>query len=143
MDEVLELLGVPHEEYRGVVADHVVVAVLGIKLDGKATGVTRGVRIAPLAGYSRETNEKFGPLTFLESHSLGELGHVFSGFKKAVGAAAFGVDDTLGYAFTVESLHFLDQVVVLQKRWARAADGERVLIAGCGDAGVRGGVGAA
>lgn len=40
MNEVRELDGVLDEEYWGVVTDHVIVAFLGIMLDGETTGIT-------------------------------------------------------------------------------------------------------
>src|SRR5699024_9146109 len=48
VDEVRELDGVADEEDRRVVADHVVVALVGVELQGESARVTPGVRAALL-----------------------------------------------------------------------------------------------
>src|ERR1039457_6331730 len=50
-DEVLELHRVAQEEHRGVVPDHVVVALGRVELDREASGVPPGVGAAPLPGH--------------------------------------------------------------------------------------------
>jgi hypothetical protein len=53
MDEVRKLISIPDEEHRSVVADHVPVAFVGIKLQRKTAHVALGVRRAELAGNGR------------------------------------------------------------------------------------------
>jgi hypothetical protein len=60
VDKVGELDGVAEEEDRGVVADHVPVALLGVELDGKAAGVASRIARALLATDGREAGEDGG-----------------------------------------------------------------------------------
>ena len=57
VDEIGELDGVLDEEDWGVVADHIVVALLGVMLDGEAARVTVAIVGAALAGDGREAKE--------------------------------------------------------------------------------------
>lgn len=57
VDEVRELHGVLDEEHGRVVADHVVVTLLGVVLEGEATGVTIAVVGAALTGDGGEAEE--------------------------------------------------------------------------------------
>jgi hypothetical protein len=65
VDEVLELRGVTDEEDRRVVTDEVVVALLRIELDRKATRVAHRVGAAELSRDGREAQEHGGPLAHL------------------------------------------------------------------------------
>ena len=62
VDEVGELDGVLDEEDGGVVTDHIVVALLGVVLDGEATGVTVAIVGTALTSNSGEAEEDWGPL---------------------------------------------------------------------------------
>ena len=59
MHHVRKLEGVPNEKDRCVVAHQVVVPLLGVKLQGKATGIPLGIRTAPLTAHGGETGERF------------------------------------------------------------------------------------
>ena len=63
--EVGELQRVAEEEDRGVVADDVPVALLGVELHGEAADVALGVGRAALAGDGREAGEHLGLLADL------------------------------------------------------------------------------
>ena len=63
MDEVRELHGVLDEEDRGVVADHVVVSLLSVMLDGKAARITIAVVSTALTSDSGEAEEDRRPLS--------------------------------------------------------------------------------
>ena len=76
VDEVLELLRVPDEEDRRVVADQVVVALVGVELDREPARVARGVRAAELASHGREPDQQVRPGARREQASLGELADV-------------------------------------------------------------------
>ena len=52
MDEVGELVRVPHEEHRRVVADQIPIAFLGVELDCEATHVAFGIGCARFPGDS-------------------------------------------------------------------------------------------
>ena len=139
VDEVLELRGVADEEDRRVVADQVVVALLGIELQREPARVAHRVGEALLAGDGREAREHRCPHPWLEQARLGELADVVGDLEEAVGAAALGVHDALGHALTVEVLDLLDRVVVVEHGRALRADGQRELVAGSRDARVGGG----
>ena len=70
MDEVGELDVILDEEHGSVVADHVVVALLSVMLDGKAAGVTVAIVGTTLAGDGGEAQEDWGLLSDLV-HELG------------------------------------------------------------------------
>src|SRR5271166_368866 len=59
-------IGSRHEEHRGVVPDHVVVAVGGVELQREATRVTPGVGAAPLSRDGGEPDECLGAGAGLE-----------------------------------------------------------------------------
>ena len=63
VDEVRELHGVLDEEDRGVVADHVVVSLLSVMLDGKAARITIAVVSTALTSDSGEAEEDRRPLS--------------------------------------------------------------------------------
>ena len=73
VDEVLELRRVADEEDRRVVADQVVVALLGVELQREAARVADGVGEALLAGHGREAREHRRALAGLEQAGLREL----------------------------------------------------------------------
>lgn len=77
VDEVGELDRVLDEEHRGVVADHIVVALLGVVLDGETAGVTVAIVGAALTSDSREAEEDGRPLANgVHEGGLGEPNHV-------------------------------------------------------------------
>ena len=122
MDEVLELGGVADEEDRCVVADQVVVAVLGIELDREAARVAHRVGRAQLAGDGGEADEQRRAPAGLEQGGLGVLADVLGDLEEPVRAGALGVDDALGDALAVEVLDLLDEVVVVQNGRAAGSD---------------------
>lgn len=65
VDEVWELDWVLDEENWGVVADHIVVTLLGVMLDGKTTWVTVAIVSTTLSSHSGETEENWGLLANL------------------------------------------------------------------------------
>ena len=70
-DEVLELQRVADEEHRGVVPDHVVVALGGVELQREAARVAPGVGAAPLAGHGGEPDQRVRAGAGLEHRGLG------------------------------------------------------------------------
>ena len=138
VDEVLKLGRVADEEDRCVVADQVVVALLGVELEGKTARVAVGIGIALLTRHRGEAGKHGRALAHLvEEGSLGPRRNVRGHLEVAEGAAALGVDDALGYALAVERLHLLDYVVILQQDRPVGAHGERVLVACRGNPGIR------
>ena len=135
VDEVRELLRVADEEDRRVVADEVVVALLGVELDREAARVALRCRRLPSSPATVENRISRSVLVpFWNRPALVNwlTSSVIS--KDAVGAAALGVHDALGHALAVELRHLLDQVVVLQQkraRWGRPMARTRHSARGC------------
>ena len=104
------LTWVAYEEYGGIVAHHVVDAVLREVFDGKAAWIACGIATALLATNSTEAN-KHGSLLAHLVEELGSrvLGHVVSDLEVAVSASTLGMDDALGDALTVEVGDLVDQ----------------------------------
>ena len=136
-DEVLELHRVAHEEHGGVVADDVEVALARVELHGKPARVAPGVGAAALARDRREPDQDVGRRAGLEDRGAGVGADVVGHLERAERAAALGVRLPLRDALAVEVGHLLEQVVVLQQDRPVRADGQRMLVAGDGDSGVR------
>ncbi len=138
MDEVLELRGVTHEEHRGVVADQIPVALLGVELERKATHVALGVGRAELAGDGGEARDHVGLGAFLQRLRLGVFRDVAGDGERAMGAPAFGMHRPLGDALAVLVRKLLDQLIVLQQHGAARTSRDGILVIGDGGAGGRG-----
>jgi hypothetical protein len=65
VNEVRELNRILDEEHRSVVANHVVVALLGVELDRKSSGVTVAIVGTALASNGGESQEDWGLLADL------------------------------------------------------------------------------
>ena len=130
VDEVRELDGVPDEEDRRVVADEVVVALFGVELQSEATRVSPGVRRALLAGDGGEPCQHRGLDALLEQTGAGDVRDVLGGLELAERAGSLGVGDALGNILTVEVRELLDQVEVVQRLRALAADLGAELVVG-------------
>ena len=128
-DEVLELHRVLDEEDRGVVPDHVVVALGGVELQREAARVAPGVGAAPLPRHGGEPDQRVGPGAGLEHRRLGVGADVVRHLEVAERAAALGVRLALRDPLAVEVGHLLDQVVVLEQDRAVGTDGQRMLVA--------------
>src|SRR3546814_7094720 len=70
-DEVRELHRIAHEENGRVVADQVVIALVGEEFEGEAAHVAPGVGAALLDGHRREAREHVGLRAGLEQGGLG------------------------------------------------------------------------
>ena len=125
---MLELERVAHEEDRGVVPDHVVVALRGVELQREPARVAPGVRAASLTGDRGEPGDHLGPGTRLEDGRAGVGAHVVRDLEGAERAAALGVRLPLRNAFPVEVGHLFDEVVVLQQDRTIGSYGQRIFI---------------
>ncbi|CVN03242.1 Uncharacterised protein [Streptococcus pneumoniae] len=140
-DEVGELHRVAQEEDRGVVADDVVVALLGVEAQCEAAHVAPGVRGAELAGHGGEAQEGLGLRARLEHEGLGVLRHVLGHLELAEGAGALGVRAALRDVHAVEVLVGLQQVGVVQDDGPLAAHGQGLAVADGRGAVLAGGTG--
>ena len=138
-DEVLKLHRVADEEDGGVVANDVQVAFARIEPDREASRIAPRIGRSPLPCHGGETDQHIGLNTGLEDGRLRVGRYVVGGDKRTERATTFSVGLAFRDAFTIEIGHLLDQVEVLQEHRAVGTDGQRVLLAGHGDAGVRGG----
>ena len=114
MNHIWELNSVPDEKYGEIVANQVVVAILGVELDGKAAGISYCVRRAPPSSDSRKPHEHGGLfLGVLKEFSLGIGLHAIINLKVAVCSRSFGMDNPLGNAFPVKMSHLLNKLDIL------------------------------
>src|SRR3546814_9883187 len=72
-DEVRKLHRVAHEEDRRVVADQIVVALVGVELQREAAHVAPGIRAAHLARDGRKARQHLGLGTLLEDRTSTRL----------------------------------------------------------------------
>ena len=129
VDEIRKFQRITDEKDRRVVADQIVVAFLGVELQGEAARVAGGIRRAAFAADRREPGEDLGALARLgEESGPGVAGHVGRDLEIAVGAGPLGVDHALGNAFPVEMRQLFQQVHVLHERRPAWSGGGGVLI---------------
>ncbi len=133
VDEVGELAGVLDEEHRGVVADEVVVALLGVELQRESARVAHRVRRAEVARHGGEPQEGLGLLADLgEEGRPGPARDVGRHRERAVGGGAAGVHHALRNALAVEVRELLEQLLVLDQRRTADTGGLGVLVVGDG-----------
>src|SRR5271168_4899029 len=102
MDEVGEFQGIADEEYRGVVADNVPIAFLGIEAQRETAHVALGIRGTTLAGDGGETQERFGLLADLrECRDAGVFADVVGDRQRPVGGRTLGMDGAFWNALAV------------------------------------------
>ncbi len=130
VDEVRELVGVPHEEHGRVVAHHVPVAVLGVEFQRETAHVALMVSGTGLAGHSGEARDhrRFG--AGLKHLGFRVSGNVAGDREFAVGTPAFGVNGALGNALAILVRQLFDQLIVLQQNGAAFSGGQGVLVVG-------------
>ena len=127
-----ELHRVAHEEHRGVVANHVEVAFVGVELQRESTDVTPRVGATEFTGDRGETSQHRGFLALLQEAGLGVLRDVSGGLEVSEGPRSLGVRLALGDVLAVEMGQGVNQVGVVQQHWAVGTDGQGVFVAGRG-----------
>ena len=139
VDEVGEFIGIADKENGRVVADHVPVALVGIKLQGKAADVTLCVGGAGLARDVGEAGEhRRLPAHVRKKASPGEAGDVVRHGEFAQRAPTLGVDGAIGDPLAIEMRQLFQQLVVLHEDRPVRPRGQSVLVAGDGRAAGRG-----
>lgn len=132
--EVREFEGIAQVEHRGIVADQIPVAFLGIEAHGETTDIALGIRRAALAGDGGETQEHVGLLADLgEDLRPGVGGDVMGDGEGAVGRGAFRMHASLGDHFAIEVGELLEEPHVLQQHRATRTGGLHVLVIGHGN----------
>ena len=127
--EIGELERVAQIEHRGVVADQVPVALLGVETHGEAADVSLGIRRATLTGDGGEAQEHIGLLADLgEDLRPGVGGDVMGDGEGAVGRGAFRMHASLGDHFAIEVGELLEEPHVLQQHRATRTGGLHVLV---------------
>ena len=124
-----ELHRVTHKEHRGVVADHVEVAFVGVELQRESTHITPGVRAAELTGNCGESGQHRGFAPLLQEGCLGVLRDVSGNLEVPEGSRSLGVGLALGDVFPVEMGQGVDEMRVVEHYRAVSADGEGVFVA--------------
>jgi len=127
--EIGKLERVAQVEHRGVVADQVPVALLGVETHGEAADVTLGIRRATLTGDGGEAQEHIGLLADLgEDLRPGVGGDVMGDGEGTVGRGAFRMHASLGDHFAIEVGELLEEPHVLQQHRATRTGGLHVLV---------------
>src|SRR5713101_3412660 len=97
MDEIGKLERVADKKDRRIVADQVVIAVLGVELDRKSARVAHGVGRTLLASDCRKADESLGSFSdWGKKFGLGPARHIGQHLEISVGARAFGVHYAFG-----------------------------------------------
>ena len=135
VDEVRELVGVAHEEHRGVVSDQIPVAFPGVDLEREATHVALGVRGAAFAGHGGEAQEALALGPRLQGPCLRVSADVAGDAKRAAGPGSLGVHHALGNTLPVEVGVLLEKLPVLDQQRAARAGGQAILVVADGNAG--------
>ena len=136
--QVGELQRIAEEEYRGVVAHQVPVALFGVHLHGETADVTLGVGSAALTGDRGKARKQLGFLANFRKHLGTGVGRdVSSDSEGAKSTRALGVHATLWNHFTVKMRQLFQVPQILQQHGATRAGSQRVLVvgyrcAGCG-----------
>jgi len=128
-DEVGELHGVADEEDRGVVPDHVVVALGGVELQREAAHVPPGVGGAEFAGHGGEAGQHPGLDAGLEEGGLRPTGDVRRRLELAERAGALGVRAAFRDVLAVEVGERVHEVHVVQQEGAVGREGQGVPVA--------------
>jgi len=129
VEEIGKLNRILDEENGGVVANHIVVTLLGVEFDGKTSGVSIAVVRTTLTSNSGEASEDGGSLTnILEEFSLGELRNIVSKFKVTMSTSTLGVDNSLGNTLSVEVSELVNKMEVLEKKRTSGASRHGVLV---------------
>ncbi len=137
--EVREFQRIAQEKDRRVIADHVPIALFGIKLDREAANIALGVRRATLAGHGGEARKQLGLLADLgENFGAGVLGDVMGDGERPIGAGTFGVHPPFGDDFAIKMGEFFQKPDILQQLRAAWPGGHDVLVINDGAAGVGG-----
>ena len=93
VNEIGKREGVPNEEYRGIVADQVVIALLGLKLEREARGGP-GRRRLSLFPPPWKNGQRPSPLTnFREKFGFGVFGHIRGNFEVTTHARTLGFEE--------------------------------------------------
>lgn len=117
--EVWELNWVIDEEDWSIVSNHIIISLLGVKLDGKASWVSDGICSSSLTSDGGESEEEWGLLANLvEEGSLGELGHILGNLEDSVGTRSFGMDNSLWNSLSIEVSELVNEGEVLKQDWA-------------------------
>jgi hypothetical protein len=135
-DEVLELHWITDKEDRRIVADHVEIAVLGIKLHREPARITPCVGAAALARHGGKAHPRFHFCTGLEELRLGVFADVGRYLEIAECAAPLCVRLTFRDPLAIEVRHLLDQIVIVEHDRTVTPDGKRMLVALDWNAGV-------
>ena len=97
VDDIGELESILNEEDWNVVADNVPVTLVGVKLHGKATNISDGIRTASASQDGREAEEDGGcARSVSQNASRSNVRGTLKQPKGTKGASASGVNNTLG-----------------------------------------------
>ena len=135
MNQVRKLHRVLDEEHRHIVADQIPIALIGVKLDGKATYIARRILGSALTCDGRESyKHRRNFARFLKRGRAGDFAHRLIRFKKTVRARSTRVNNALRNALMVKVGKLFAEYKIFEQSRATQTRLERILIIGYGHA---------
>ncbi|OPZ22829.1 MAG: hypothetical protein BWZ10_00217 [candidate division BRC1 bacterium ADurb.BinA364] len=127
--QIGELERIAQEKHRGVVADQVPVAFLGVELDGESANVALRIRRSAFAGHGGEADEQVRLLADRgEDFGLGVFRDVMRDGESSIGARPLGVHAAFGNHFAIEVGQFFQKPDILQQLRPARTGGHHVLV---------------
>src|SRR5687768_6466402 len=129
MNEVRKLYRVLDKKNGHVVSDKIEVSLVGVKLNGETTNVSRQVGRSSRSRDSREPNEdgRFAR-GVLEKLRFGDLSHRFVNLKDTVGTGPSGMNDAFRDALVIKMRDLLTHDEVFEQRRPSVAGLQRILV---------------
>jgi len=122
--EIWELDWIIDEEDWGVVSNHIIVAFLGVELDGKATWISNSVSCTSLTGNGGESKEEWSLLAnLIQEGGLGEFCHILGDFEDTMSTGSLSMHNTLWNSLPIEMGKFINKSKVLKDNWSLGASG--------------------
>jgi hypothetical protein len=129
MQKVRELNRILNKEHRGVISNHIVVALLSVELNSESSGISNAISRSSFTCNSWESQEQRGSLSDrIQELSLSKFSNIVSHLEVAVSTGSLGVDDSLGDSLSVKLGELVNQVEVLEEDGSSGASGDRVLV---------------
>ena len=111
MNKIRELYRIPHEKYRRVITNYIVITLPSIKLQGKSAWVTFCIRRASLSPNCRKSCKHFSLFTYTAKNiRIRIFRHISCKRKHTKCTAAFCMHYSLGDSLPIKMCHFFKQM---------------------------------